>query len=105
MDRARVHAAVDALLDAFEAPSGSGADELIGLTPEALERAGFEHAPIVKLAEAGTLRTIRIGRKRYTTRAWLVALAEKLPPARAADEHEDEVTAAARRRATRRSAA
>jgi hypothetical protein len=104
-DRAAVHQAVDMLLDALAAPSGTGGDELIALERAALERHGFEHAPVVRLAEEGTLRSVKIGRKRYTTRAWLVELAASLPPARSAERGDDEVTAAARRKAARKAAA
>ena len=75
-------------------------DGLVPVTAEGLAAEGLEYRPIVALAQAGTLRTVWIGRKRYTRKSWLVALADKLPPA-TAEVPDDDVANAARRRARR----
>jgi hypothetical protein len=96
--RASIHAAVDALLDAFDEYRRAPPEEQIlrvrDLPIEERAREG--------LVRSGRLRTVRLGRELWTRPSWLAAALEALPPARAAQvDPEDEVTAAARRRAER----
>lgn len=77
-------------------------DELVAVAPKPLAALGLEYRPTLALAQAGTLRTVWIGRRRFTRRSWLAALAEALPPACSA-QPEDDLAEAARRRASRRS--
>jgi hypothetical protein len=77
---AAVAAAIVALLDGVTADAGKTVvDELVPITPEALAPRHLEHRSVVRLAEKGELRTIRIGRRRYTRASWLAELADKLP--------------------------
>jgi hypothetical protein len=104
VDRLAVHRAIDTILDAIEERATVATppiDDLVPLTLKAVEARGLELRPLVRLAEAGTLKTVRIGRRRYTRASWLAGLADALPPA-ADVEPADELTAAARRRAARR---
>jgi hypothetical protein len=98
--RARLHAALDALLDGLdEYRRAPVAEELVRVRDLPIEaRARTE------LVVTGSLRTVKLGRELWTKRSWLVAAVDALPPAHVAHVEEDEVTAAARRRATRRSA-
>lgn len=76
-------AAIVALLDAVatraQAPTS---DDLIPLTAEGLAAHRFEHKPVLRLAESGQLRTVRIGRRRYTRPSWLAEVAAGLPAGR-----------------------
>ena len=73
--------ALVALIDGLTRPKASvpHLDELVPITAEALTPLQFEHRAVVRLAEAGQLRTVRIGRRRYTRASWLAELADKLP--------------------------
>jgi hypothetical protein len=104
MDRAALHSALDLVLDAVvPTQSSESADELVPITREALGPLALEYAPILALAQAGTLKTVWIGRRRYTKRSWLVALADTLPPATGDDARPvDDLAVAARKRANRR---
>lgn len=97
-----LHAAADRLADALEASPRDPADALIHLSAAGLRPYGIELKPAVRLADEGTLRTVEIGRRRFTTLRHLLALVDLLPPAKA-PEAEDDVTAAARKRARRAS--
>jgi hypothetical protein len=78
-------------------------DELLPVTREALAPLSLEYRPILELAQAGTLRTVWIGRRRYTKRSWLVDLADALPSAAdaPAEQPVDELKAAVRKMAER----
>jgi hypothetical protein len=97
----RIHTALDLLLDALDdrEPREAG-DDLIPVSPDALEPLGLEYRPVVALAQSGTLRTVWIGRRRFTKRSWLVALADALPSATDAAP-DDELAIAAAKRAKR----
>ena len=73
--------ALVALIDSLTSakPSESGVDALIPITSEALTPLQFEHRAVVRLVETGQLRTVQIGRRRYTKASWLAEMAEKLP--------------------------
>jgi hypothetical protein len=75
------------------------ADELIPVTATALEPLQLEYRPVVALAQSGTLRTVWIGRRRYTKRSWLLALADELPAATQTAPDDDLAIAAAKRAA------
>lgn len=107
--RQRLHTALDALLDGLdEYRRAPVAEELVRVRSLPLEIRARE-----ELVRSGKLRTVRLGRELWTRRSWLVAAVDAMPPARArsgnhveadgADEADD-VLAAARRRAQRRSA-
>jgi hypothetical protein len=72
-------AAIVAVVDALSSASTHDtADELIPLTVAGLAARNMEHRPILRLAESGALRTVRIGRKRYTRPSWVAVAAETL---------------------------
>jgi len=72
--------AIVAFIDGLAADAGKKeTDELIPVTVEALAEHGFEHRAVLRFAETGKLRTVRIGRRRYTRMSWLAELAERLP--------------------------
>ena len=80
-----VASAIVALLDGVTANAARPTtDELIPLTVEGLAARQLEHRPIMRLADSGKLRTVRIGRRRYTRPSWLAAVAEVLPTTRQA---------------------
>ncbi|HEY1695816.1 MAG TPA: hypothetical protein VGG39_26795 [Polyangiaceae bacterium] len=95
-----LHTAADAVADALEASPRDPVDALIPLSAAGLRPYGVELKPAVRLADEGTLRTVEIGRRRFTTLRHLLALVDLLPPAKA-PEAEDDVAAAARKRARR----
>ena len=99
--RTRIHAALDVLLDALDerAPREAG-DELIPVAPDALEPLALEYRAVVALAKEGALRTVWVGRRRYTKRSWLLALADTLPAAMDTAP-DDELAMAAAKRAVR----
>jgi hypothetical protein len=98
--RSRIHAALDLLLDALdEREPREDADDLIPVSPDALEPLGLEYRPVVALAQSGTLRTVWIGRRRFTKRSWLVALADALPSATDTAPGDELALAAAKRAA------
>ena len=99
MDRAGVHAAIDAFLDAMEAdpPARAQVDEIVPFTREGITAAGLDYAPCLAAAQHGTLRTVWQGRRRFTTRAWLVAYVIALPAAVSAAPVDDDLAIAARR--------
>lgn len=110
MNRAAIHGALDALLDAIQVAEPTVTpvpDELIPLNLEALDPRGIELRPAIRAAERGELRTVHVGRRRLTTMRWLYEWATSLPvdAADAAPEAVDDLARAARRRAARRSAA
>jgi hypothetical protein len=78
-------------------------DALIPISAAGLRPYGLELRPIVRLAEEGRLRSVAIGRRRYTTLRHLLALVDVLPAAVPA-EPTDDVALAARKRAARRAA-
>jgi len=100
--RARVHAAIDALLDGLDAYRRAPLEEdLVRVRDLPIEaRARTE------LVTTGALRAVKLGRELWTRRSWLAAAVDALPPAHSGApvevEDDDEVTAAARRRALRR---
>jgi hypothetical protein len=72
-------AAIVALIDGMRGDAPSHAhDDLVPLTHEALAERQLEHRAVVRLAESGELRTVKIGRRRYTRASWLADLAGKL---------------------------
>lgn len=75
-------------------------DELVPVTADALEPLGLEYAPILAHAQSGVLRTVWIGRRRFTRRSWLLGLAKALPPA-TAEQPDDDIGNAVRKRARR----
>ncbi|HEY4013759.1 MAG TPA: hypothetical protein VGM06_10495 [Polyangiaceae bacterium] len=83
--------------------SATPVDELVAIERKALKPIGLEYAPVLALAQAGTLRTVWIGRRRFTRRSWLVALADILPAAVDA-EPTDDIGLAAAKRAVRKGA-
>jgi len=99
-----LHAAADAIADAVEASPRDPADALIPVSAKGLAPYGVELKPVVRLADDGTLRTVTIGRRRFTTLRHLLALVDVLPPAKATDAGDD-LAEAAKKRAARRNAA
>jgi len=82
--------------------SAQPADELVAIERESLRKLDLEYAPILGACQAGTLKSIWLGRRRYTKRSWLVALADTLPPATDVEQPPaDDLTLAFRRRAER----
>lgn len=75
-------------------------DALVPIAAEPLAGLGLEYRPTLALAQAGTLKTVWIGRRRFTKQSWLVALADALPLATDAAP-EDELAQAAAKRAAR----
>jgi len=72
--------AIVALVDALaQNMTGTPLDELVPLTREALAARKLEYRPVLRLADAGVLRTVKIGRRRYARASWLAALTERLP--------------------------
>jgi len=104
--RARLHAALDALLDGLdEYRRAPVAEELVRVRDLPIEAKAR-----TELVRSGALRTVRLGRETWTRRSWLLAAVEAMPPAHgpeaAAEPDEgDEVLAAAQRRAQRRASA
>lgn len=100
MNRDAIHAALDALLDAIV--PALEADEAIAINEAGAAMLGVELAALLSMASDGTLRTVRVGRKRLTTRRWFLAALEELPAfekraaAVQADEDDDLREAAAR---------
>jgi len=80
-------------------------DEPIGVERVALERLGLEYAPILAHAQSGALQTRWVGRRRFTTRAWLLALLQSLPPAADVAPAVDDIATAIQKRALRRARA
>lgn len=76
-------------------------DDLILIAHAPLEARGFELKPIVRAVESGALRTVRLGRRRYTRATWLAELADKLTAATPIAQVDD-LAEAARRRAARK---
>jgi hypothetical protein len=89
------------VLDAIGPNAAESVDEIVPVTREAIEAAGLDYAPTVRAAQTGELRTVRQGRRRLTTRVWLLAYVTALPPASARVDADDDVAAAARKRALR----
>ncbi len=97
MDRARIHAAVDTFLDALdEYRRAPVEEELVRVRDLPLE----ERAR-TDLIRDGHLRAVKIGRELWTRRSELARLIDVLPSVNAS-KPDDEVAAAARRRAARR---
>jgi hypothetical protein len=86
------------------------APTLVRIDGPSLAAHGLELRGVLGLVRGGRLKTIRIGRGRFTTTAHLAALVDELeaaPPPGANDEERDELQAAvakAARRRARRSA-
>lgn len=81
-----VATAIVSLVEHLSIAPGAGAspphgDALVPINGEALAALGLELRPVARLADSGELRTLRIGRRRYTRQSWLVALADKLASA------------------------
>jgi hypothetical protein len=90
-----------------EEATTASADELFPIAKVALEARGFELKPVARAAESGELRSVKIGRSRYTKTSWILAWAEGLPVApvsTSTSEPVDEIAEAARKRAARRAA-
>lgn len=102
--------AADAVARAARAIAAEGeqlstapADDLILIVPAVLEDRGFEFKPIARAVESGELRSVKIGRPRYTKMSWVLAWAERLPAAvGSASESTDDLADAVRGRALRR---
>jgi hypothetical protein len=77
------------------------ADALIPLSAGGLKPYSLELKPIVRLADDGKLKTVTIGRKRFTTLRHLLALVDAAPVVQV-DAPADDIAAAARKRAARR---
>ena len=99
-DRAPIHAALDVLLDALdECRRGPPQEELLRVKDLTIEARA-----VADLVKRGLLRTVTLGRSRWTTRSWLMNAIESLPTSSlrvVPDDEEDELVAAARRRAER----
>jgi hypothetical protein len=107
VNRDAIHAALDMILDALaERSTSQPTDELVPL-----RELPFDVEARRRLVREGKLKTVRIGRSLFTSRAAVAALATELPPAtmpgpkpRAALAPVDDVAEAARRRAARKAA-
>ncbi len=77
------------------------ADELVQIAREPLAKHGLELKPIQRFINAGTLKVVEVGRRRFTKLSYLLALVDQLPAPKSA-EPEDDIAAAARKRAARR---
>jgi|SRR6185312_2624628 len=102
-DRAAIHAALDVLLDTLDAyrQASLSTDALVPLTADGLKPYKVELRAAVRLADEGKLRTVQIGRRRYTTARHLAALVDTLEPARR-EAPVDTLLLAVERRARRR---
>jgi hypothetical protein len=96
---------LDALAERVAARLGDR-DELVAVAAKPLAALGLELRAIQRLVADGKLRAVRIGRRVFTRRAYLLALVDELAPATAADDPEEEpdelaiaVAKAAQRRA------
>lgn len=104
MDRVAVHRAVDLVLDHMEQGTANtmiAADEIVPVTRQAIEAEELDYAPALRAAQSGKLRTVWQGRRRLTTRRWLVEYVMQLPAASIV-EPTDDLMIAARKRAARR---
>ncbi len=77
-------ALLDALLDLVAERlasrlSPAPVDELVPLTAEALAKMGLEARAVHRLVVNGALKTVAIGRRRFTRRSYLLALVDTLP--------------------------
>jgi hypothetical protein len=100
-DRSRIHTAIDELLDALDAYRRAPVEE---------ELVRFRDLPIEQraretLKRSGLLRTVRLGRELWTKREWLAAAVEAMPQPVPKVVEDDDVMAAARKRAARKAAA
>jgi hypothetical protein len=76
-------------------------DALIAFTPAGLKAHGIEFKPAAKFAAEGLLKTVWIGRRRFTSVARLLALVDVLPTASAAEQIDELAEAVAKRAAKR----
>ena len=82
-------------------PTSEPADALVAVAAEPLAALGLEYGPVLRLAQSGELRSVWIGRRRFTKRSWLVALADTLPAATSTPDEPDDLRAAVAKAARR----
>ncbi|HLK40593.1 MAG TPA: hypothetical protein VKU41_27765 [Polyangiaceae bacterium] len=82
-------AIVGAIADAVAARLGAR-DELVPLDAQSLAAYGLEHNAVARLVAAGKLRAVRIGRRNFTRRSYLLALVDELPQVRRTRDTEDD---------------
>jgi hypothetical protein len=69
------------LADAVAARLGDR-DELVALSPAPLAAMGLEHAAVLRLVATGNLKAVKVGRRVFTKRSYLLSLVDELPPVR-----------------------
>lgn len=99
-DRARIHRALDELLDALdEYRRAPVEEELVRLADVPLEAKAK-----ARLVRDGKLKAVHIGRETYTRRSYVAALVDVLEPVKRASAPVDDLADAVTKRALRRSA-
>jgi hypothetical protein len=76
-------------------------DTLVAIAAEPLAVYGLELKPVLRLADDGALKTVAIGRRRFTKLSYLLALVDTLPAANAVNEEESSVVVTMRRHVDR----
>lgn len=79
--RALLHELVDVACDVLERREPAPTDDLVPIALEPLAAIGLELKAILALVEAGHLRAVTIGRRRFTKKSLLLALVDELPHA------------------------